>query len=170
MVLLVISFVWRHFVFFDTPISSKSPSVDSPSPSLPDIILPPSLFPSSSSPLNFITFVQKGIYCPTKVIAPLMEWASYATDSLKPCRIFLAHIKCLLLKSRLHFWTLYICLSSSSSYSSSPFSSPVKLIIFRCLKRCLNMGLPVRLSLVRLIGLRTLAFSNGMVEAHNVIR
>lgn len=96
-----------------------------------------------------------------------MEWASYATDSLKPCRIFLARIKCLLLKSRLHFWTLYICLSSSSS---SPFSSPVELIIFRCLKRCLNMGLPVRLSLVRQIGLRTLAYSNGMVEAHNVIR
>lgn len=56
--------------------------------------------PSSSSPLNFITFGQKRIYSPTKVIAALMEWASYAIDSLKSS-VFLARMLCFLLKS--HF-------------------------------------------------------------------
>lgn len=52
--------------------------------------LPSSYSSSSSSPLNFITFGQKGIYGPTKVIASLMEWASCVKDSLKSCRIFFA--------------------------------------------------------------------------------
>lgn len=61
----------------------------------------PSFFPSASSPLNFIKFRQKGIYGPTKVIPPLMEWTSSAIDSLKPCRIFLACAQFLLSVSSL---------------------------------------------------------------------
>jgi len=68
----IVFYAWRHVIVshsFQVTFSGSSPSS-----SLPPIILPPSLFPPSSSPLNFITFRQKGIYCPTKVIAPLMEW------------------------------------------------------------------------------------------------
>lgn len=109
----IVCLVWRRVVFLDTPISSKSPSaVSHRPPPLSPITLPPSLCPSSSSPLNFITFGQKGIYSPTKVIAPLMEWASYAIDSLKPCRIFLARKQC--------FFSLSL---DSQSTVSSLFSS-----------------------------------------------
>lgn len=127
--------VWRRVVFFETLIFSKSPSVAShrPPPCCPLLCL----FPSSSSPLNFITFGQKGIYSPTKVIAPLMEWACCTIDSLKPCRIFFAHTQCFLFKSSLFFLSLFLC----------PCSLLSSFVVFKCP----NKGCPVHSNLIQYV-------------------
>lgn len=123
--------LWNSHLF-EVTFSSKSPP-----PSLLPITLPPSLFPSSSSPLNFITFGQKGIYSPTKVIAPLMEWACCTIDSLKPCRIFFAHTQCFLFKSSLFFLSLFLC----------PCSLLSSFFVFKCP----NKGCPVHSNLIQYV-------------------
>lgn len=94
---------------------------------------------SSSSPLNFITFRQKGIYGPAKVVASLMEWASCVKDSLKSCRIFFAHKKhfiCFLCFALLYLHLALFFLVYMSVHSALKCHSSVSISLLISGLRC----------------------------------